>query len=49
LIDLTLIVAASRAGQNRLATALLAERAGAARKAPAATKRATIEKLIEAA
>ena len=48
-IDLTLIVAASRAGQNRLATALLAERAGAARKAPAATKRSTIEKLIEAA
>ena len=49
LIDLTLIVAASRAGQNRLATALLAERGGAARKAPAATKRATTEKLIEAA
>jgi hypothetical protein len=43
LIDLTLIVAASRAGQNRLATALLAERASAARKKPA------IEKLIEAA
>jgi hypothetical protein len=48
-IDLTLIVAASRAGQSRLATALLAERGSAARKAPAAPKKATVEKLIEAA
>jgi hypothetical protein len=48
-LDLTLIVAASRAGQNRLATALLAERANAARKAPALPRNATVEKLIEAA
>ncbi len=49
LIDLTLIVAASRAGQNRLATALLAERAGAARNVPAAPRKATAAKLVEAA
>jgi hypothetical protein len=49
LIDLTLIVAASRAGQNRLATALLAERAAAARKAPLASKTGKAEKLVEAA
>jgi hypothetical protein len=47
-IDVTLIVAASRAGQNRLATALLAERGSAGRKAPA-PRQATVEKLIEAA
>jgi hypothetical protein len=49
LIDLTLIVAASRAGQNRLATALLAERARSARKIPAAPRNATVAKLTEAA
>jgi hypothetical protein len=49
LIDLTLIVAASRAGQSRLATALLAERAGAARKAPEVQKRTGAAKLVEAA
>jgi hypothetical protein len=49
LIDLTLIAAASRAGQTRLAAALLAERASAARNTPAAPKKATVEKLIEAA
>jgi hypothetical protein len=49
LIDLTLIVAASRAGQNRLATALLAERAGAARKAPDTGRKTGAAKLAEVA
>jgi hypothetical protein len=49
LIDLTLIVAASRAGQSRLATALLAERAGAARRAPDTGRKTGSAKLAEVA
>ncbi|HET9383669.1 MAG TPA: tetratricopeptide repeat protein [Gemmatimonadales bacterium] len=49
LIDLTLIVAASRAGQNRLATALLAERASVTRKAPETLRNAKVEKVFEVA
>ena len=49
LIDLTLIVAASRAGQNRLATALLAERAASARKAPETPGKTGAARLVEAA
>ena len=49
LIDITLIVAASRSGQNRLATALLAERSSLARKIPASPRHAGVEKLTEAA
>ena len=48
-LDLTLIVAASRAGQNRLAAALLAERAGAARKAPETRKGKKADSLVAAA
>lgn len=49
LIDLTLIVAASRAGQNRLAAALLAERASVTRRAPETLKNAKAVKLFEIA
>jgi hypothetical protein len=49
LIDLTLIVAASRAGQSRLATALLAERAAAARNAPQMPRKTAAARLVEAA
>jgi hypothetical protein len=49
LLDLTLIVAASRAGQNRLATALLTERASAARKAPETQRSRKAEKAVELA
>ena len=48
-LDLTLIVAASRSGQNRLATVLLAERASVSRPFTAAPKSASTARLAEVA